>query len=435
MLIKAPYIISFDPEKPVYKNALINIENRKIISIEEGKDDPSAIDFSGKVLLPGLINLHTHFYGNFARGISIPGDPPNGFGEILEKLWWRLDKVLDEESIRYSALMGLVDGIKSGVTTYFDHHASPNYVDGSLDIIAEETMKAGVRASLCYEVSDRDGKEIIEKGLRENERFIQKSKKNSSFLNGMMGLHAALTLSDDTLLKAIEIEKKYNSGFHIHVAEGIEDVDNSLSKHGFRVVERLDKLGITTENSIFAHCVHLNEKEIDILSKKGVLVSHQPESNLNNAVGFADILKLLEKNVRVGLGTDGFCQGIWHSVRATFLMPKYIKRDNRVAWGEPIQLLQENSRKASKVFGLPLGILQKNSAADIIAIPYNPPTILDSGNFFSHILFGIMENPVTDSIVNGNIIMRDRKILTLDEKDIMAKSREICPKVWERFNK
>jgi cytosine/adenosine deaminase-related metal-dependent hydrolase len=157
---------------------------------------------------------HTHFYGNFARGISIPGEPPFGFGEILEKLWWRLDKVLDEESIKYSALMGLVDGIKSGVTTYFDHHASPNCVDGSLDIISNETINAGVRASLCYEVSDRDGDEVIKKGLRENERFISKAIKNHENINGMMGLHAALTLSDDTLLKAKEIENKYKLDEH-----------------------------------------------------------------------------------------------------------------------------------------------------------------------------------------------------------------------------
>jgi putative selenium metabolism protein SsnA len=435
MFIQAPYIITLNPEKPLLKDALIEIENGKIVSMEEGKSEPTAINYSGKVLMPGLINLHTHFYGNFARGISIPGEPPFGFGEILEKLWWRLDKVLDEESIKYSALMGLVDGIKSGVTTYFDHHASPNCVDGSLDIISNETINAGVRASLCYEVSDRDGDEVIKKGLRENERFISKAIKNHENINGMMGLHAALTLSDDTLLKAKEIENKYNSGFHIHVAEGIEDVDNSLSKYGMRVVERLHKLGITTENSIFAHCVHLNEKEIKLLADSKVLVSHQPESNLNNAVGFADIVSLMKNNVRVGIGTDGFCQGIWHSVRASFLMPKYLHRDNRVAWGEPIQLLMENSKKASSVFKVPVGILQKNSAADIIAIPYDAPTEMTSDNFFGHLLFGIMENPVTDVIVKGKEIMKDRKLLTIDEREVMAKSREICPKVWEKFNK
>ncbi|MDD2717261.1 MAG: putative aminohydrolase SsnA [Candidatus Wallbacteria bacterium] len=439
MLVKSSYLITLDPEKPFFENPGLLILDDRIAEIgsadkmEAKHPKEEVLDLTGKCVLPGMVNIHTHFYGAFARGISLAGKPPVLFSQILERLWWKLDKALDEKSIRHSAAISLVDGIRSGVTAYFDHHASPNCVEESLDLIADETETAGVRACLCYETSDRDGDKIARAGIRENTRFIKKCGKKNERLAGLFGLHAALTLSDETLARAVKAGSESGCGFHIHVAEGIEDVDESLSRYGKRVVERLSKNGILTGNSIFAHCIHLNDEEKRMLSKAGCTVAHNPESNLNNAVGFADVLDLLKHGVHVGLGTDGFSQGLWHSLRAASLMPRYLKRDPRVFYGEIFNLLFENSRKASQVFGIPLGILKKGAAADLIAIPYCPPTDFNAGNLYGHLFFGLMERAVSDVICGGRLLLKNGELLTLDEHCIMESARKACPAVWKKY--
>ncbi|MDD5092464.1 MAG: amidohydrolase family protein, partial [Candidatus Wallbacteria bacterium] len=298
------------------------------------------------------------------------------------------------------------------------------------DFIAAETEKAGVRACLCYEVSDRDGQDIANAGIRENTRFINQNT-NSRTLAGLFGLHAPFTLSDETL--ACAKKAAGSAGFHVHVAEGIEDVDSCLGRFGLRPLERLQKAGILTEKSIFAHCVHLSQDEIESLASSGCTMAHNPESNLNNAVGLAPILDYLASGVRMGLGTDGFCQGLWYSLRNAFLLPKHFKRDPRVSWAEPLNLLEENSRKASSVFGLPVGKICRGSAADLIALPYIPPTEFNNSNILGHLIFGIMGEPVTDVMCQGSLLMQDRRLLTLDERQICRQSRDLCPQIWERF--
>ncbi len=234
------------------------------------------LDAGGRVVMPGLICAHTHYYGLFSRGMAIPGEAPADFPQILERLWWRLDKALSMEDIRYSALYCLVDAIRNGTTTLIDHHASPHAIPGSLDAIAQAVLQAGVRSCLCYEVSDRDGPDLVTEGLEENARFIRQVKGQSGLLSGTFGLHASLTLSDETLARAVELARPLGAGFHIHVAEAVADVEDALQKHGLRVVERLARRGILGPRTIAAHCVHVNEHEMDLLAETGTRVVHNP---------------------------------------------------------------------------------------------------------------------------------------------------------------
>ncbi|MCL4825088.1 MAG: amidohydrolase family protein, partial [Anaerolineales bacterium] len=264
--------------------------------------DADSVDCSNKVVLPGFICAHHHFYSTLARGMAIPGEPASNFVEVLERLWWKVDRAIVGDDILLSAQIPLIESIRNGTTTIIDHHASPSASDGSLDIIESAVRQAGVRASLCYEVSDRN---VHGEGIRENERFIKKVGKGDGQIAAMMGLHASFTVADDTVEKCVGIARDAGVGCHIHVAEDAADRQDSLEKYGVPTVKRLDRLNVTGEKSIFVHCVHIDEEEMDIVADTRTSIVHNPESNMNNAVGVTQILKMLGKGILVGLGTDG----------------------------------------------------------------------------------------------------------------------------------
>jgi len=394
------------------------------------------LDARGQLVMPGGICAHTHFYGAFARGMAIPGDPPKDFPEILERLWWKLDKALTLDDVRYSALVCLVDAVKHGTTTLIDHHASPNAIDGSLDVIAEAVERAGLRACLCYEVTDRDGLEKARAGIEENVRFIYETRQDRNpRLAGTFGLHASLTLSDKTL-EACRVEAPGETGFHIHVAEHEADEYDSLKKSGTRVADRLEKFGLLGPRTITAHCVHIDYREAERLRATGTWVTHQPRSNMNNAVGAADVDGLLRAGVKVCLGNDGFSNAMWEEWKAAYLLHKVAHRDPRRAGGYTItQMAVTNNAALANVFfpQAPLGVLSPGAFADIIFVDYQPTTPLTAGNLPWHIIFGFESSMVTTTICGGKVLMKDRQLLFLDEAEITAKSRELAKKVWERF--
>lgn len=400
--------------------------------------DEDQLDAGGQYVMPGNICAHTHFYGAYARGMGIPGEAPSTFTEILEKLWWRLDKALDEEGVRYSALVCLLDAIKHGTTTLIDHHASPNSIEGSLDIIADAVNEAGLRASLCYEVTDRDGSEKADQGIQENKRFIDRISRRDptdNRLRAHFGLHASLTLSDETLSNARSLCPE-GIGFHIHAAEGIADQQDSLEKYGLRVIHRLDRLGILRPESILAHGVHLDEGEIERLAESKAWLTHQPRSNMNNAVGVAPIEDMLEKGVRIGMGNDGFSNAMWMEWKDAYLVHKMAHHDPRRMGGYTVRdmAVKNNAKLVSEVFnGLPIGEISEGAAADLIFVDYHPFTPMTPGNIPWHILFGFHESMVTATIVDGKPLMFNRELLTLDEEKIIAQALKVSKETWVRF--
>jgi len=403
-----------------------------------GYPQEERLDAKGQYLLPGNLCAHTHFYGAFARGMAIPGPAPRDFPEILRKLWWPLDKSLDEQDIRYSALVSLVDAIKHGTTTLFDHHASPNAIDGSLDVISQAVEEAGLRAVLCYEVTDRDGPERAAAGIAENLRFIERCA-GAAVADGRIaatfGLHASLTLSSETLTSCRE-RAPQGTGFHIHVAEHEADQQDSLARSGSRVVERLEKHGILSDRSLVAHAVHVDPREIEILADRKVWVSHQPRSNMNNGVGVAEVESMLRAGVRVCLGNDGFSNAMWEEWKTAYLLHKVSHRDPRRMAGEAIVQIavRNNAGLATSFFpGAPLGVIQPGARADLILVDYHPTTPLSPGNLPWHILFGFHESMVTGTFVAGKPLMFDRELRTLDEAAIAARARELAPEVWKRY--
>ncbi len=394
------------------------------------------LDARGQLVMPGNICAHTHFYSTFSRGLAIPGAAPRDFPDILEKLWWPLDKALREDDIRYSALVALVDAIKHGTTTLIDHHASPNSIDGSLDILADAVDKSGLRAVLCYEVTDRDGHEKADAGIKENLRFIKRlAWEPHHRLAATFGLHASLTLSGATLQACCAAGSEAN-GFHIHVAEHEADEYDSLAKSHMRVVDRLLNHGILGPKTIAAHCVHIDAQEIELLKASGAWVTHQPRSNMNNAVGAAPVESMLRSGIRVCLGNDGFSNAMWEEWKAAYLLHKAVHRDpRRMSGGDVMQMAVQNNAALAHCFfpAAPIGEITPGAYADLIFVDYQAPTELNGGNLPWHLIFGFESDMVTTTIAAGKVLMQDRQLTTLDEAQISSRARELSRRVWKRY--
>lgn len=404
--------------------------------------DAEVLDAKGQLIMPGNICAHTHFYGAFARGMPLHDAPPSNFPHILRRLWWRLDRALDEKAIRLSALVCLVDAIRHGTTTLIDHHASPSCIDGSLDIIAEAVVEAGLRACLCYEVTDRNGPEGALAGIRENARFIRQVQgwrssgdPRGALLAASFGLHAAFTVGPETMARAVAEAQALGVGFHIHVAEDAADEGHSLTVYGVRTVERLARAGVLGPQTLCAHCVHVDAEEIALLARTQGKVSHQPRSNMNNAVGVAPVGAMRAAGVTVGLGNDGFSNNMFTEMKTAYLVHKVHARDPRAMGAEEVVAMayRENARIAALFWPHPLGIIAPGAYADLILLDYRPYTPLTSENLPWHLIFGIDGSHVTTTICGGRILMKDRQLLTLDEERIAAEARAYAPVIWERF--
>jgi putative selenium metabolism protein SsnA len=439
MLIYNATVITFDDQNQIIDNGAVHFTNDTIDAVGDSRtllaqypaDQPW--DAHGMVLMPGQICAHTHFYGAFARGMYIPGAPAKDFPEILERLWWRLDKALDLAGVQSSAEVCLVDAIRNGTTTLIDHHASQRAIDGSLDAIADAVTTSGLRAALCYEVTDRDGLDAAKAGIRENSRFIQKVKAdaNQKRVAATFGLHASMTLSDATLAACVAEAKR----FHVHVAEHPADEYDSIARSGKRTVERLHDFGITGPESIMAHCIHIDAWEMALLKETGTFVTHQPRSNMNNAVGAADITTMLRGNMALCLGNDGFSNDMFTEMKVADLLQKVSHNDPRYLGADKViqMAVYNNRRLAGSFFEKPVGVIAPGAYADLILLDYYPTTPLSSANLPWHILFGVSGGHVHSTIAHGQVLMRNRELLTMDEAAITARSREVAKQTWERY--
>ncbi len=440
LLLGNGILITKDKENPFFADGAVAMNGALIEKVGTTKElkakypDAQFIDAKGGVILPGFINSHMHFYSTFSRGMTPPGAPSQNFDEVLERLWWRLDKALTLKDTYYSTMTALIDAIKCGCTTIIDHHASPYAVTGSLFEIAKATKEAGIRSSLCYEVSDRDGEKIADEGIRENIDFINWAEKEKDpMLSGKFGLHASFTLSDKTLGKCREAMDGKDAGYHVHVAEGPNDEKDSAAKYGKSIVKRFDDFGITGKNSIFVHCIHINRDEVEIIKATDTAVVHNPESNMGNAVGAADVTTMIKEGVMLGLGTDGYICDMIQSYRLGNALCKHSCKHPNTGWGELPQMLFENNKTiAERCFPVKLGRIAEGCAADVIVMDYIAPTLLNENTVNAHMLFGSSGRNVVTTIANGKVLMKDRKLTTLDREAIFARARECAAEVWKR---
>lgn len=437
-LLKSATVISFDPPS-VEEGADLRIAAGRIAergSHLEPVPEEEVIDFSGKLIMPGMVCAHTHLYSALARGMPAPPRTPANFKETLELIWWRLDRALDEETIYWSAIAGAMDAARVGTTCIFDHHASPSHIKGSLQIVREAIEKVGLRAVLCYEVTDRGGAVERDDGLTENRGFLEWTSQHNhggsdaqraAQFRAMVGAHASFTVSDESLARCAALMREFNAGLHIHVAEDKCDVEDANSRYGSGIIERLSKHDALNARTILAHGIHLSEQEIDSARSAGVWFAHNPRSNANNQVGYAPVAKFGPRTV---LGTDGIGADMFEEARFAY----FKSRDAAAGLGADdwLRVLANNQRLASEMFGEEFGSFDAGCPADLIVLDYQAPTPLTSENLAWHLAFAMNSASVESVMVNGRFVMRDRQS-AFDDHYLSEQARRATDKLWKQL--
>ncbi len=393
--------------------------------------DAHYLDGRGGIILPGLVNIHHHFYSALARGLD-PGVPMRSFPEVLDRLWWRLDRALDSETVGISALLSVAECVRHGCTTVFDHHASPFCIEGSLDAIAEAAERAGISALLCYEITDRNGPDDARAGIDENLRFLA-HRADDPRVRGVVGLHASFTLRDETLALVAE-ERPPGSGCHIHVAEDPVDVSASIDAFGVGPVERLQRFDLLDECALLAHAIHLEQADYERAAEADAILIHNPESNANNGVGRLDVPRTAALGCTIGLGTDGMSSSMLRALRFAFLAHRGATGDPSAGFEALPGLLANNAAVARRFFREPLlGQLVEGAPADVISVDSAPPTPISEENLFGHLVYGTSEAPVRHTVARGRVLLEDFRHTTLDPEELAAQARELAPPLWARF--
>lgn len=391
--------------------------NGKIEFVKEIPQGENVIDCTNKIVTKSFACGHHHVYSALSRGMNAPKKNPVNFYEVLQYIWWTLDKCLDKDMIEASALTTAMACAKNGVSYVIDHHASPFYIDGSLEIIAKAFDKVGVSHLLCYEITDRDGMDKAEAGLRETENYLKNRE-------GLVGLHASFTVGNDSLKKSVELAKKYNSGIHVHVAEDLYDQTHCVETHGKRVVERLHDAGaMDFSKTILGHCLHLSENERKLISKSDAWVVQNVESNMNNNVGFFKHSGLGENLM---IGTDGMHSDMLRSAKSTF----YVSQHN-----DPVSYpgIYERFRNVHKY-------ISKNGFTgdgenNLVVMDYDTPTDFNQNNFLGHFVFGLDSRQVKHVISKGKLIVKDGIVVNVNEQEILEFSRKQGKILWDKMSK
>ena len=441
LLVTNGRLITRDAAQPYFEDGAVVIDGTTIAAVGEAAalkarhPDAEVVDAKGGVIMPGLINAHTHIYSGLARGLAIAGNTPTNFLEVLEGTWWNIDRHLTLDGTRASAYATVLDCIRDGVTTIFDHHASFAEIPGSLFAIKDVCKELGIRACLCYEVSERDGEEKCRESIAENAEFARwAAKEKDPMIAAMFGGHALFTISDKTFEAMVKANDGL-TGFHIHVAEGMNDVYDSLRNYGCRPINRLLYNGLLGDRTVLGHCIHVSPAEMDIIKETGTMVVNNPESNMGNAVGCAPVLQMMRKGILVGMGTDAYTHDMLESLKVFLTIQRHNAALPNVAWCEGTQMLFENNAAiAAKYFPQPVGVLKEGAAADVIVMDYKPFTPFSDENIDGHMLFGMMGKNCRTTIINGKVLYKDREFVGIDEERINDWTMEQSKKLWGALN-
>lgn len=441
IIIAGGRLITRDDSMPYLENGGVAVDGSKIAAVSTTDElkklypDAEFIDAKGGVIMPAFINAHSHIYSGLARGLSIKNHNPTNFYEVLDGMWWKLDRNLTLEDTRRSAYTTYIDSIKTGCTTVFDHHASYCETPDSLFAIEEVAKELGVRTVLCYEVSDRDGEAKCNEAIKENIDFIHHAaKQNDPMIKAMFGMHAAFTLSDKTLDKCVS-ENNGMTGFHIHVAEGMNDVYDSLQNHGKRTVNRLHDFNILGDKTMLVHSIHVSAAEMDLIKATNSMVVNNPESNMGNAVGCSPVLEFFKKGILTGLGTDAYTFDMMESLKVAITIQRHNVCLPNVGWMEATSMLFKNNPAiCARYFEDKLGVLAPGAAADVIIVDYKPFTPFSNENIDGHMIFGVTGRQCEFTMANGRILMQNRKLLCCDEEAVNARTMEVSSKLWQRLN-
>mgnify|MGYP002426753586 CR=1 FL=1 len=446
LLVANGSVFTRNAQTPFIPNGAVAIDGDTIVEVgpecelKAKYPDAEYVDAQGNLIMPGLINCHTHIYSGLARGLAIKGCNPTNFLENLEQQWWKIDDNLTLDGTKASAYATILDSIRDGVTTIFDHHASFCEIPGSLFTIKDAAQELGMRSCLCYEVSDRRGQEKCDQAIAENAEFAQWAAKerrdnDNHMIAAMFGGHATFTLSDETMDKMAEANNGL-TGFHIHVCEGMNDVwDSRLNRGGISPVERLLQHNLLGPDTMLGHCIHVNTAEMDIIRETNTMVVNNPESNMGNAIGICPVLQLYKRGILLGMGTDAYTNDMLESLKVALCSQRSQNCLPNVGWCEVTDMLFKNNAKiGARYFPDQLGVLKAGAAADIIVMDYKPFTPFSDENIDGHMIFGMTGRQCQTTIAAGKVLMKDRVLVNIDEEAENAHILEAAKKLWGDLN-
>jgi putative selenium metabolism protein SsnA len=424
-------VTSLDP--PSLRPTDVTLVNGRVAAEGDAESGADAIDCTGCLVIPGNVCAHHHLYSALARGMPYRLEPPQNFLQVLQRVWWRLDRALDESSILHSALVGGADALLAGTTTIVDHHASPNAIERSLEWLDRGLRGLGARRILCYEVTDRDGLDRAAAGLEETHLRLKEQASAGQvepLLRTMVGAHASFTLSAETLAACVSLADELDVGIHVHVAEDAVDERDSEARFGRRVIERLADAGALSDRSLLAHCVRVENQEIELIRNSGAWVAHNARSNMNNRVGRAPVGRLGD---RVALGTDGIDGDMFAESRAAFLRGREDDPSITPSW--VLGRLAAGAAFAGRAFDEPLfGRIEPGAPADLVVLDYDPPTPLTAENLAGHWMFGLSARDVRDVVVGGSVVVRDRRLVHMGEAELRAFGQATAHELWQRMD-
>ena len=385
------------------------------------------IDGKGQLLMPNFVCAHTHIYSIFARGLILPFNPKN-FQEILDQMWWKLDREIDNPVSYYSGIAAGSEFLLNGVTTVIDHHASGRDILGSLTALKKALDNTlHLRSILCFETSDRFD---ISECIKENVSFANRY--HTPHVAGLFGMHASMSLSEETLKKVSR--KLKDLPIHIHVAESDMDEADSEAKYHTSVIERLDKHKLINKDSLIVHGVYLSDKELDIIKAREAYMVVNTTSNLNNAVGITDVKKFLDKGIPVMIGNDGLSSSMAIEYQNAMYLT-HLKNESPTALniGHILGMINNAYEYASNRLGIKLGKIKKGYASDFMLVNYTPFTEMNSGNAFGHIFYGLFPNfRPNDVYVDGKRLVKSGELVSPKVKSELLEARKNSETLWKR---
>ncbi|MGM0607275.1 MAG: amidohydrolase family protein [Candidatus Muiribacteriota bacterium] len=407
----------------------LSVKDGIIVKKEEMPDDAEEIDLKGRVAFHGFINFHHHIYSQLAKGMPVSGSFSN-FLNILENMWWKMDKVLFKEAVAVSADIAAYESIKNGVTTVFDHHASFDFLSNSLETVGKTLEERGIKNVLCFECSDRNGEEVFKKSVEENINYSKNVKDNPN-REAMFGLHAPFTLSDKSM-KYIKEKTHKNTPWHFHLAEDILDVSYSEKNFNKDIINRLLSYDLINNKTILAHCNHLKEEHFEKINSLSPAIAHNPESNMNNGVGVLNFSRISSFNkIKFLPGTDGMSANILKSIKSAFLLYRHINSSAEIGF-DLLQRMILNSKDFGERFFKGLWSFNEGQKINLTVFDYTPYTPINEENFLGHFAYAITENPVYFSACE-KILLKEGKVQNYNKSKIFRESSEIARKLWERL--
>lgn len=424
-------LVQVDP--PSVESGSLRVENGVITAVGAAvkpQAGDEVVECDGAVLMPGLVNGHTHLYSALAAGMPAPPRTPTCFQEILELVWWRLDRAHTLESVTVSGQIGALAALRCGTTTLVDHHASPNAIEGSLTALEGGIAEVGCRGLLCYEVTDRNGPDESRLGLAENERYANACERDGRFAP-LVGAHASFTMEEKSLAGCVELANRLQIGVHIHVAEDPVDEKLTRERFGLGLFERFGRHGLLeVAGTIFAHGTHLSESDFARLNELGgtIELAHNPNSNMNNSVGYTPVARLQRSPL---LGTDGIGADMWREARTAQF--KSHDAGLPIRFGQPLEMLGQSARFASRCLGVRLGLLEVGAEADLVLTNFRPATPLSSENLAGHFLYAMGAEFVRHVMIAGRWHLKQGEVVSCDEPALQANSVGVARELHERM--